>query len=175
MTHKLTHRNQKGATLLVSMVILVLLTIIGIAAMSNSGMQSNMAKNFQLQKTDFQLAESAIEEDIFLASQGPATNKLPYDLNKDIIRLVDPSTEGNYLNKNFNQAAVDPDNKLGNSGVTVSSRAVFNWNRESEMCPGGAGTGSCNFYTILSATFLDGVTPGPEHSQNVWIVVPAQH
>jgi Tfp pilus assembly protein PilV len=171
---QIASKKQRGATLIVSMGILVVLTIIGISAMSNSAMQSNMARNFQLGKTDFQLSESVIARLIFLASQGPADNPIStYNINNDIIRNVATDVEGSFTDTTYTAATVDPGNKLGaGSGVAVASRVTFDWNRESEMCPGGAGTGSCNVYTVQAATFLDGVTPSSEHGQNIWIVVP---
>ncbi len=174
---RIAYKTQHGATLLVSMVILIILTIVGIAAMSNSALQSNMARNFQLGKTDFQLAESVIGEIIFLGSQGPAGKEIAtYKLENDIIRNVKTDVEGQKTETTYDATVLDPKKKLGDgSGVAVASRVTFDWNQESEMCPGGAGTGSCNVYTIQTATFLDGVTPSIEHGQNIWIVVPERN
>lgn len=171
--------HQRGATLLISLIILMILTIIGISAMSNSGMEANMARNFHMGNTDFQLAETTIENILFLASPGTASNPIKsYAPAKDIIRSVDITTEGN--TKTFKMDSTDgtttdpdPDDYLGpDSGVKTDATVTFLYNLPSEMCPGGAGTGSCNFYSIDATSSLDGSNAGRGHTQNVSIVVP---
>ncbi|MDP5208468.1 pilus assembly protein [Microbulbifer sp. 2205BS26-8] len=53
---------QRGATLLVGLVILLLMTFIGLAAMRGSGMQELMAGNMRDRQLAFQAAEAALRE-----------------------------------------------------------------------------------------------------------------
>lgn len=172
-------RDQKGAVLLLSLIILLILTILGISAMSNSGMEANMARNFQLTNTDFQLAETTIENILFLASPGTASVPIKtYKPTNDVIRSIDTTADGN--KKAFKMDSTDnttlnpdPDEYLGaGSKVRTEATVTFNYKLQSEMCPGGAGSGSCNVYTIDAQTFLDGSNAGRGHTQNVSIIVP---
>ncbi|WP_444920980.1 PilX N-terminal domain-containing pilus assembly protein [Microbulbifer sp. CnH-101-G] len=56
----LIQRQQKGATLLVGLIILLLMTFIGLAAMRGSGMQELMAGNMRDRQLAFQAAEAAL-------------------------------------------------------------------------------------------------------------------
>lgn len=51
-------RNQKGAALLVSLIMLLLLTMIGIASIEDTALQSNMARNSQFRMQTFNLSFS---------------------------------------------------------------------------------------------------------------------
>lgn len=57
MTHSID--NQRGAVLIVSLVILLVLTLIGVAGMNSSVMQERMASNAQNSNRAFQGAESS--------------------------------------------------------------------------------------------------------------------
>lgn len=54
------HREQQGAVLLVSLVLLLMLTIMAITVASNSSLQQRMSANAQDQNIAFQAAESAM-------------------------------------------------------------------------------------------------------------------
>lgn len=55
-----TSYHQNGAALVISLVLLVVMTLIGVASMSTSLMQEKMAANAQSSNITFQAAESAI-------------------------------------------------------------------------------------------------------------------
>lgn len=59
---KLSMNKQSGMALFVSLIFLLLLTIIGVAAMQGAGMQEKMAGNTRLKNQSFQLAEAALRE-----------------------------------------------------------------------------------------------------------------
>ncbi len=54
--------NQSGAALVMSLVLLLILTLIGIAALRNTAMQERMAGSLQDQNLAFQSAEAALRE-----------------------------------------------------------------------------------------------------------------
>lgn len=55
-------RGQSGAVLIVSMIILVMLTLLGVAAMNTSSLEEKMASNSQEQVHAFQAAESGYSQ-----------------------------------------------------------------------------------------------------------------
>ncbi|MEO4047230.1 PilX N-terminal domain-containing pilus assembly protein [Pseudomonas sp. CAU 1711] len=55
-------KRQDGMALFVSLIFLLLLTIIGVAAMQNAGLQEKMAGNVKIKNETFQLAERALRE-----------------------------------------------------------------------------------------------------------------
>jgi Tfp pilus assembly protein PilX len=69
---------QTGATLIVGLVLLLVLTVLGVSGMNTATMEVNMAGNVQFQQDAFQLAEDAI--DIVLATRNYTTDEdLPVD------------------------------------------------------------------------------------------------
>lgn len=83
----MTRQTQSGMALFVSLIFLLLLTIVGVAAMQNASLQEKMAGNAKLKNESFQYAEAGLREgeavvrnDLELAdctqavnSQGPDT------------------------------------------------------------------------------------------------------
>ena len=67
--HALAGRaKQRGATLIVGLILLLVLTVLGVSGMNTSRMEVRMAGNTQFRQDAFQLAESGI--DIAIASGG---------------------------------------------------------------------------------------------------------
>lgn len=59
-TALVTWRGERGATLIVSLIVLLVLTLIGVAGMNTSVMQERMAVNSQNSNRAFQAAESTV-------------------------------------------------------------------------------------------------------------------
>ncbi len=53
--------SQRGATLIVGLVLLLVLTVLGVSGMNTATMEINMAANMQFQQDAFQMAEDAID------------------------------------------------------------------------------------------------------------------
>jgi type IV pilus assembly protein PilX len=62
MTYLTTHNNQKGATLIVALIMLLLLTIIGMASINDTNLQEKMAGNLREKNIAFQAAEAALRK-----------------------------------------------------------------------------------------------------------------
>ena len=63
-THALvSRRRQTGATLIVGLVLLLVLTVVGVSGMNTATMEITMAANTQFQQDAFQLAEDGIDID----------------------------------------------------------------------------------------------------------------
>ena len=61
---KNTIGNQQGVSLLVSMVILILVSLIGVTALKNASVEERMASNLYQKNLTFQASESAVENTI---------------------------------------------------------------------------------------------------------------
>jgi type IV pilus assembly protein PilX len=89
-----SRRNQNGAALYVSLIILILMTLIGVVAMQVAGLQERMSANYQASNMAFQNAEADartqendLEEDV-ANGLNPATNIPP----RDCVASFDPET-----------------------------------------------------------------------------------
>jgi type IV pilus assembly protein PilX len=54
--------SQRGATLIVGLVLLLVLTIVGVSGMNTATMEINMAANTQFQQDAFQMTEDGLDE-----------------------------------------------------------------------------------------------------------------
>ncbi len=62
MIHELQRKQQKGAVLVISLIFLLVLTVVGVAAMQNTSLEEKMAGNVKDRNLAFQNAESAVRE-----------------------------------------------------------------------------------------------------------------
>jgi type IV pilus assembly protein PilX len=93
-THRPTFRHpiglrssQRGATLIVGLVLLLVLTVLGVSGMNTATMQITMAANTQFQEDAFQMSEDAI--DIVLGTRDYSTDAahiLDWTANPDFDR-----------------------------------------------------------------------------------------
>jgi Tfp pilus assembly protein PilX len=65
-------KRQQGAVLLISLLVLLVLTLIGLSSLDGSMMEEKMASNAQTATNTFQEAESAIRQTYYQESQSPA-------------------------------------------------------------------------------------------------------
>jgi type IV pilus assembly protein PilX len=70
---------QSGATLIVGLILLLVLTVLGVSGMSTARMEVRMAGNMQFRQDAFQLAESGI--DLAIAGGTYTTTATPSTLN----------------------------------------------------------------------------------------------
>ncbi len=72
---KISLDSQRGATLLVGLIMVLLITIIGLAAIRGSGLQEQMAGNMRDRHVAFEAAEAALNEgeDSVMNSSNPTT------------------------------------------------------------------------------------------------------
>ena len=59
--HEACHRRQRGAALVVGLVLMLILTLLGVSGMNTASLELTMAANAQAQQLAFQAAESGIE------------------------------------------------------------------------------------------------------------------
>lgn len=89
----LTIKRQSGAVLVISLVILTVLTLIGVASMSGSTLELKVASNSQQHDTAFQTAQNIIE---IVASTSPQ-NSINYQVFKTDPTAVDYEQNLNYV------------------------------------------------------------------------------
>ena len=71
--HAALRARQTGATLIVGLVLLLVLTVLGVSGMNTATMEVTMAGNLQFQQDAFQMAEDGI--DIALAQRSYTTDR----------------------------------------------------------------------------------------------------
>jgi Tfp pilus assembly protein PilX len=79
--------SQRGATLIVGLVLLLVLTIVGISGMNTATMEINMAASTQFQQDAFQMTEDGVDE--VLSTRGYTTDaarSLDWSGNQDYDR-----------------------------------------------------------------------------------------
>jgi Tfp pilus assembly protein PilX len=64
-------KRQQGAVLLISLLVLLVLTLIGLSSLDSSVMEEKMATNAQTSNATFQAAETAIRETFYVENQNP--------------------------------------------------------------------------------------------------------
>jgi len=77
--------SQRGATLIVGLVLLLVLTVVGISGMNTATMEINMAANTQFQQDAFQMTEDGLDE--VLSSR---------DYTTDAARVLDWTGDASY-------------------------------------------------------------------------------
>ena len=126
------NRHQRGTALVMSMVILLILTILGITAMGTASLEEKMSGNTQESTRAFEAAESGLTEALntsgSLALSGSSSNSFTYslmnataDVRTQFIQYASPKRGSGYSNKNFQSANFDQ----GSTGKTgVGAKAV---------------------------------------------------
>jgi len=99
----LTINRQSGAVLVVSLVILTVLTLIGVASMSGSTLELKVASNSQQHDTAFQAAQNIIE---IVASTSPL-NTVNYQVFKTDPNAADYEQVVNYVAADGSSADAD--------------------------------------------------------------------
>lgn len=106
---------QGGATLIVGLILLLVLTVLGVSGMSTARMEVRMAGNTQFRQDAFQLAESGI--DLAIASGGYTTtaggstiNWLGADYDRKVVTTFESATP-------LNEVAFSMGNTAGGGSV----------------------------------------------------------
>lgn len=98
----LQKKNQRGAVLIVSLLILSIMTLIGITAMSQSGLETLMANNLQLQTNSLSQAENQLtitESKLANISNTPVAYT-SYDKNINPVSAIQAIASSNASNNN---------------------------------------------------------------------------
>lgn len=121
-------RQQRGTALVMSMVILLILTILGIAAMGTASLEEKMSGNTQEGTRAFEAAESGLTEALntpgtLMLSGTPTPLNFNYNtmnaqanVSTTFIQYSSPKRGSGYSNKNFQSANFDQ-SSTGTTGV----------------------------------------------------------
>jgi hypothetical protein len=87
-------RKQRGATLIVSLIMLVVLTLFAVSAINLSSINLRIVGNMQAQKTMELVAQDAIERVLSSASNfGPGTTKQSFPISGFDVTVFDPEDD----------------------------------------------------------------------------------
>ena len=119
-------KQQQGAVLAISLIILLVITIVGLSSMSTTTLEEKMAQNFQADTVTFQGAESAITEgvediaflnDVFAAGPDPVT---PTSMNVTYSKpSVTLSLQGEYQEKTARTGEAADTVRQGAAGLNL--------------------------------------------------------
>jgi Tfp pilus assembly protein PilX len=158
------HR-ERGAVLIVSLLILLVLSIIGVSSLSNSNLEERMSSNFQHSMLAFQAAESAIADVIHQGDPGGGgTNSNPfYDVDSDpLVAALDAGLDDTSTTV---AKDMDPDDNLHNANLDTTSTISYKGVRQ--LCPGfGVGI-NCLRFQISTAVTIDASNTNSTHIQGI--------
>ncbi len=155
---------QQGVVLIISLLILMVMTLIGISAISNTSMEERMSSNFQQSMVAFQASESTIQNVLIVGNPGgtgAASNPFYAAASDPLVIAMGTglNTTTTTVTKNM-----DPLSKLK---TPLSTTASVSYQGVSQLCPGyGAGV-NCLKFEVNAKTTLDGTDTGPNHVQGL--------
>jgi len=156
-------QSQQGFVMVVSIMILVVITMIGVTAISTSTLEGRMAYNLQHAMYAFQAAESAIEETIRAGNPFDPDYTIPADPTLDAYNTG--------LDSVFNPAMASYQQPITNSVITAPSTV-------SQMGPGGACPGYsaseylCIPFQINTIVTIDTSNASVNHIQGIERLMP---
>ena len=110
---KLSVRRERGATLIVSLILLLILTIVGSSAIDNVSMQVRMTRNAHLEMETYQIALSEIVAQL---------RQLREDISPLDDALINETTEMEY-----EELEMTPENFVQNVGVAYAGEGLPPW------------------------------------------------
>lgn len=156
---------QQGAALIVSLMILLIMAIIGVSALSNTGLEEKMSKNFQSSTIAFQAAESAIQQVVI---QGDAGGTGQYD-NPFYVAADDPLLMA--LDAGLDDAStvvshdLDPNAYIVNTQLNANSTVIY---KSDGYCPGTSTDVSiCYYFEVSAAVEIENTGTTATHVQGV--------
>lgn len=122
-----SQHKQKGAVLVVSLMMLLVLTVIGVTGLSNTTLEERMSSNFHHTTLAYQAAESALEN-FFIASDPEVSGNPFYVLADD--PMVDATNAG--IDDESTVVTYDPEGHLTNASLNTSTTVIYKGDKN---CP----------------------------------------
>jgi type IV pilus assembly protein PilX len=145
---------QRGAALLISLLILIVLTIIGITGLSNTTLEERMSHNFQQSTMAYQGAESAIENILVTSNPEPDQNPNYNPDNDPMIDAVNAGKDDTSTVVSYTPAGSD---------VETDTTVVY---IDSAACPGSSfGTVVCYIVEARAEATIDATHTETLHVQ----------
>lgn len=161
-------RNREtGIVLIVSLMILLVLSIIGISAITNTGMGERMSNNFQQSMMAFQASESAINDVILRGDEeSPAYSdaRNADGISADPLLAAIEAGEGAATTTLAYDA--DPNNHLK---AALEATATVSFLGQGNACFNDSSPDGwvCSRFEIATDTTFGGTTAGPQHIQGI--------
>lgn len=162
-----SNKSQQGIVLVVSLLILLVLSIIGISAISNTGMEERMSNNFQQSMMAFQASESAINEVILRGDKEDADYSDAR--NADGIS-ADPLIAASEAGLNATTTTITYDADPNNNMVaSVTSTATVSFRGQGDACFNDTSAEGwvCSKFEITTDTSIGGSITGSQHIQGI--------
>lgn len=154
---------QRGTVLIVSLLILLVMTLIGVSAVSTTSLEEKMATSFQHSEITFQATESTINAVIQEGTPGSQG----YDgANDPLVSAVSAGVGDTSTTRTFN---MDPNGLLPNTTLTGTATIVYNGETIApgySMKVGGGGIADHTFTIGADANIAATSTSSP-HRQGV--------
>jgi len=159
------HDKQQGAVLIISLMLLLVLTTIGVSALSTTNIGERLAHNFQHAALVFQAAESAIEKVIISGDRGGAApNDNPF-YDEDHDHLLTAINAGPNDTSTVATDDMDPNDYL--KSTTLNTSAIIVYIGEGG-CPGSSFEEVvCYIYDIQSSAVIGSTSTRTTHVQTV--------
>jgi len=161
--------NQKGAALIVSLLILVVLTLLGINSIGGSNLEERMAQNFHHTTLAFHAAESSINT--VLSISNPEASS--YNASNDLLNTALLAGIGNTsTTATYN---MDPGNTLPNTSLnttTTISHIGISACPQSSMGQ-NANSVACGYFEINADASISATHTSTSHVQGVYRPVPS--
>lgn len=161
------NKSQHGIVLVVSLLILLVLSIIGISAISNTSMEERMSNNFQQSMMAFQASESAINEVILKGDKESPSYNDARDTNgisaDPLLAAVDAGINTTTTSVAYD---ADPNRQLP---TTLTSTATVSYLGSGNACFNDSSPEGwiCSRFEITTDTRMGGNATGPKHIQGV--------
>ncbi len=167
---------QSGTALIVSLVILLVLTIIGVSSISNTNLEERMAQNFQTSAITFQAAESAINSIINASNRfSTAGDKNPFYTETNDPTLATINTGTNVITDVTNlgltkNPTLVTNNHLNNVNTNITATMEYTGYG---ACPGmSSDSFICYFVEINTNASIDNVGSNKTHIQGYYDPAP---
>lgn len=169
--HTPNRKSQQGIVLIVSLLILLVLTMLGISAISNTSMEERMSNNFQQSMVAFQASESTISDVIMNGDETSPSYSNAVDANgvsDDPLLNARNAGIGATTTVTYN---ANPNNLM--NGVAVSTTATISYQGQM-VCPLGSSISdvTCDSFEISTDTTVNAATTGQSHVQGILRGVP---
>lgn len=141
---------QQGAVLIVSLLMLMVLTIIGLSALTNSGMETRMAHNFQHGQIVFQAAETSINKVLIAGTS--IDNPFYVEASDPMVTAMGKGINDTTTAVAYSSTALDPSGYLGEASISSTNTVVY---KAVGNCPGSSfGELVCHKFEVISAASI---------------------
>ncbi len=159
-------KHQAGAALIISLMLLLVMTLIGLSSIGTSNLEERMAHNYQNATVVFQASESAINRIINAGNPGGSGG----DDNPFYVEADDPLVASINTGIGNNSTTVTFDLNQNNAALSSTSALTYNGNG---ICPGMSMSITCHHFDIAVVTTIAATNHSKSHMQGIYRAAPA--